>query len=422
VKIRANEITVGDARELSKDIPEGFINVTITSPPYFDLKDYGSENQIGFGQTYEAYLSDLQAVFKEVHRATVDDGSLWIVIDTFRKDQEVFTLPFDLAARLKAVGWMLRDIIIWKKERTLPWTHSGTTRKIFEYILVLSKNGKSFKYDPDKYRDTSNLKKWWVKYPERYHPKGKSLAEMWSYDIPTQGSWGKEYVRHFCPLPSDLVARIIQITTEPGALVFDPFAGSGTVPTVSCLLQRNYSGIELNKEYVDLFLKYLNKSIRATKRQEEAGSGAMIDFEKKIRDLRIVKYGRLIYRELLRSADIGDVRVFCFRSKKKAVGKHSKYSATYLVLNKNKKEHPIIEAHIKKVVARPPFSKFGIDADIVVASDFSEVSGISLSSTFYAYTYSNSNFFQAFSKLETGWEGKYKLHSPIKLAVEEPDA
>lgn len=196
-------VHVGDARTVIRNIPDSLVNLTVTSPPYFDLKDYGMPSQIGYGQEYDDYLKDLARVFAEIYRVTRADGSLWVVIDTFRKGQEVLTLPFDLAAHLKPTGWVLRDIIIWKKERTLPWAHAGSTRKIFEYILVFSKGTNSFRYDHDKYRDTSDLKKWWVRYPERYNPKGKSLEEIWSYDIPTQGSWGDKYVRHFCPLRVD---------------------------------------------------------------------------------------------------------------------------------------------------------------------------------------------------------------------------
>ncbi len=146
-------VHLGDARTLAKALASESIDVTITSPPYCDLKDYGAPNQIGFGQDYSTYLSDLATVFGDIFRATKKDGSLWIIIDTFRRDQEVFALPFDLAAKLKEVGWVLRDVIIWKKDRTLPWTHKGTTKRIFEYILVLAKTRQSFRYFPDRHRE-----------------------------------------------------------------------------------------------------------------------------------------------------------------------------------------------------------------------------------------------------------------------------
>src|SRR5207302_2969616 len=128
-------------------------------------------------------------------------GSLWVVIDTFQRNQELLPLPFDLAAKLKTIGWVLRDVIIWKKLRTLPWIHQGTTRSMFEYVLVFAKSTQPFRYFPDKARESTKLRKWWVRYPERYNPMGKALDEIWEFDIPTQGSWGNGYIDHFCPLP-----------------------------------------------------------------------------------------------------------------------------------------------------------------------------------------------------------------------------
>lgn len=177
-----------DARELAEIVPPDTVDLTVTSPPYFDLKDYGSEKQIGYGQDYKTYLDDLRKVFEKVHIVTKSHGSLWIVIDSFRRYQELLPLPFDLASELKKVGWTLQDVIIWKKERTLPWLKHGATRNIFEYILVFSKAGQKHKYYPDRLREIEELKHWWVKYPERYNPKGKSLEEIWTFDIPTQYS------------------------------------------------------------------------------------------------------------------------------------------------------------------------------------------------------------------------------------------
>jgi DNA methylase. len=166
------------------------IKSTITSPPYFDMKDYGSENQIGFGQNYQNYLEDLKQIFSNIYKITDDDGSLWIIIDSFKRDNQVVTLPFDLSNKLKETGWLLQDIIIWKKDKTVPWSNNGFVQRKFEYILFFTKT-KNFKYNKDKVRnyDTDQLKKWWVKYPERYNPKGKALDEIWEFPIPVQGSW-----------------------------------------------------------------------------------------------------------------------------------------------------------------------------------------------------------------------------------------
>jgi DNA modification methylase len=418
-----NRVHLGDARLLGKNIPNEIINTTITSPPYFDLKDYGMPNQIGFGQKYEEYLSDLSKVFAEVFRATKKDGSLWIIIDTFRKDQEVLTLPFDLVAKLKPIGWILRDIIIWKKERTLPWTHEGSTRKIFEYILVLSKGSSQFKYDPDKQREITDLKKWWVRYPERYNPKGKSLEEIWCYDIPTQGSWGDSYIRHFCPLPSELVARIIQLTTHPNDIVLDPFSGSGTVPTVSHLLDRSYIGIELNPDYIRMFEKHLESEKK--KRQAPSNKNEPHNresFEQTIINLRILKFGRLILRNLKKLYPKEKIQIFVYRTQEqpKPESKFKHYSAEYLIRTPESLARNQIIELVEAICSKPPLSKFGVQPKILVASSTKEVPTEKVQTTYYWYTHSNSHKSVGGGNFKDTWASTTQLSSPINLEVEEP--
>lgn len=88
-----------DARDISKIIKEEIVDVTITSPPYFDLKDYGYDGQIGYGQQYETYLDDLKTVFEGVYNCTKSTGTLWVIIDAFKRNDEVITLPFDFSKK-----------------------------------------------------------------------------------------------------------------------------------------------------------------------------------------------------------------------------------------------------------------------------------------------------------------------------------
>jgi DNA modification methylase len=419
-----DRVHLGDARLVSKSLPNNSINTTITSPPYFDLKDYGMPNQIGFGQKYDEYLLDLSKVFTEVFRATKEDGSLWIIIDTFRKDQEVLTLPFDLAAKLKPIGWILRDIIIWKKERTLPWTHEGSTRKIFEYILVLSKGSNKFRYDPDKHREITDLKKWWVRYPERYNPKGKSLEEIWCFDIPTQGSWGDRYIRHFCPLPAELVSRIIQLTTLPEDIVFDPFAGSGTVPTVSHLLNRSYIGIELNPDYIRMFENHLK--VEKQKHNDKPRINELLDresFEQTIINLRILKFGRLILRNLKKQYPKEEIQVFVYRSPEdpKSSPKFKYYSAEYIVsVSKELSNTEVIES-IDIMCSKPPLSKFGIQPEISVVSSATQIPIKKRHATYHWYTQSNSHKSIGSGSFKETYSSTIQLSSPINMEVEEPN-
>ena len=271
MKGELNTIYKVDARRISEVFPEGLtIQTTISSPPYYDMKDYGEDNQIGFGQSYEEYLQDIKSIFEQVYSHTKDDGTLWIIIDTFKRNNSIVLLPFDVASKLQETGWLLQDIIIWKKDKTVPWSNNGFTQRQFEYILFFSKTPK-FKTNKDRVRvfDTRQLKKWWVKYPERYNPRGKALSEIWEYPIPVQGSWGKQYIRHFCPLPQDMVSNMIQISTDEGDVVFDPFAGSGTVMSQSAYMNRSYLGFELNKGYIDKFNSYLAETLEKGKSDYE---------------------------------------------------------------------------------------------------------------------------------------------------------
>ena len=302
MKGELNTIYKVDARRISEVFPEGLtIQTTISSPPYYDMKDYGENNQIGFGQSYEEYLQDIKSVFEQVYSHTKEDGTLWIIIDTFKRNNSIVLLPFDVASKLQESGWLLQDIIIWKKDKTVPWSNKGFTQRQFEYILFFSKTPK-FKSNKDRVRvfDTRQLKKWWVKYPERYNPRGKALSEIWEYPIPVQGSWGKQYIRHFCPLPQDMVSNMIQISTDEGDVVFDPFAGSGTVMSQSAYMNRSYLGFELNKGYIDKFNSYLAETLEKGKSEYESmlkGKG-QTDFEDQIINLRALKYGRMLVKAI----------------------------------------------------------------------------------------------------------------------------
>lgn len=417
-----DRVHVGDARDLSKQLPSESVDLTLTSPPYFDMKDYGRANQIGFGQKYDDYLNDLAAVFAEVHRATKADGSLWIIVDTFRQAQEVFPLPFDIAARLTSFGWILRDIVIWKKERTVPWTRSGINRKIFEYILVFSKTRGAFRNDHDLYRDSTDLKRWWVRYPERYNPKGKAPEEIWSYDIPTQGSWGESYVRHFCPLPSELVSRIVQQTTRERDVILDPFSGSGTVPTVSTLLGRHYIGFELNRDYVKMFEKHLAKARKKAPELLIAPAAKAADeFASTIAELRILKYGRLILRELNKITPSSEASVFVHRKRGIPQEKFKHYRAEYLIVLAEERHITKAQDIVQKLVSRPPLTKFGVEPSIAFVVRPSSKAKAGLRASYYEYTQTNSHFHTGKKRREEAWESTGKLFSPVRLEVEEPN-
>lgn len=358
----SNIIFNKDARSILNFVPKSkFITTTITSPPYFDMKDYECDNQIGFGQSYENYLLDLQLVFKNILEITKDDGSLWIIIDTFKKDGQVVPLPFDLISELIKIGWLLQDIIIWKKDKTVPWSSKGFMQRKFEYVLFFSKT-KTFKYNKDRVRiyDTSNLKKWWVKYPERYNPKGKALDEVWEYPIPTQGSWGDKYIKHFCPLPTDMVGNMIQISTDEKDIVMDPFAGSGSVLAQSVFMNRKYIGFELNKTYIKMFENYLKSSIKIGKSGYQFFNSVENQkiFEDTILNLRSLKYAKVLRAKIIKRFNEKEIRIFVKRIGE-SQKKHKIIRVEYVFIGDISKTE--INDLIETAITKAPLSKFGIE-------------------------------------------------------------
>lgn len=406
-----------DARNIKKFISNSSISTTITSPPYYNMKDYGDKEQIGYGQSYDSYLNDLQKVFKNVYDVTKEDGSLWIIIDTFKKNGQVVPLPFDLTSKLVEIGWLLQDIIIWKKDKTVPWSHNGFVQRKFEYILFFTKN-KQYKYYKDRVRiyDTSQLKKWWVKYPERYNPKGKALDEVWEYPIPTQGSWGNKYIRHFCPLPMDMIGTMIQLTTDEQDIILDPFAGSGSVLIQASYMNRKYIGFELNKSYIEMFDKYLKDTLDTGRKQYKLFliNKGQIDFEKTILDLRALKYARVIQKKFLENEkyfiyveSIGNTQI-----------KNKLIKVKYIFISDNKLIKKNIEK-LKELTNKPPLSKFGIEPVFEFEENFNNLNIENLN----IYSYTKTNTYRTHGKINdiNNISKEVSIISPIKVVLDEND-
>lgn len=406
-----------DARLLDSVIKEEVVDVVITSPPYFDLKDYGHKGQIGYGQGYSDYLEDLKFVFNKVFDVTKDTGSLWVIIDSFKRDGELIPLPFDFAAKLREIGWKLQDIVIWKKDRTVPWVADGSTRNIFEYVLLFSK-GNSYKYLADRARNSLALKKWWVKYPERYNPLGKSLDEIWEFGIPIQGSWGNGYIRHFCPLPEGLVDRIIQLTTDEGEVVLDPFSGSGTVPTRAHLLNRRYIGFELNQQYIKMFKNHLRAKIKEKEERPYLSEKKVKEFSELILNLRALKFAKVLKRQAARLG-FEIQKIYVARTENPPTEKHKLISVRYRILADESKRDLV--AACENFLAKPPLSKFGIEPTLEICRDSkSFCTGISEESL-YLYSELCTYKFKAILGRSDFAKKNGLVISPIRVEVDEKE-
>lgn len=410
--IQTNIVHNIDSRKISSILPKKpLIQTTITSPPYFDMKDYGVDGQVGYGQKYEDYLEDLKSIFAQVYNFTKKDGTLWIIIDTFKRNNTVVTLPFDLVARLKETGWLLQEIIIWKKDKTVPWSSNGFMQRKFEYILFFSKSA-IYKTNKDNVRvyDTQQLKKWWIKYPERYNPKGKALDEIWEFPIPVQGSWGNEYIRHFCPLPKEMVATMVSISTDERDIVFDPFAGSGTVMFQAACMNRQFLGTEINNSYIKMFNDYLKKTLDKGKCEYSIlkKSSDQEAFENTILDLRALKYGRVLLNKLEEKLNTNFLKIYVNR---KPHSISEKLDVEYTICGE------LIEDKaaeiISQIVAVPPLSKFGIIPKI----NFRKVIGL-IKEPYFLYSRTNTHSFMREGNIS---DAKVKVISSIKVDLHEKD-
>jgi len=366
-----NKVYQQSATTLADIIKKPIVDVIVTSPPYADLKNYGVEGQIGYGQDYEnEYLPSLKNVFQQCFRISKPTASLWIVVDTFKKNREVKVLPFDIARICKECGWVLTDIVIWEKGKTLPWSHRGQLRNLFEYILFFTKS-KSHKYYVDRIKDPIELKEWWVKYPERYSFGGKNPSNLWRIPIPVQGSWAPNGLRHFCPFPPELVERILLLTTDRGDVVLDPFAGSGVVLAQSLCMNRRYIGFEINPSYVLGFKKTVLPAMQAkwseTQKEMLKIERRRREFESKIQILRILKYPKSLIKALQQVSSalaqkVGVILVEKTARSKARFTKFARIEVTLVLDNADGTEK--LKKHLDVIKSRPPLSKFGLDAQV----------------------------------------------------------
>ena len=400
------------------------VSVTITSPPYHDLKNYGSKaGQIGYGQAYDAYLADLKLVFQKVFELTRDDGSLWVVIDTFKRDNELVPLPFDFAEKLKEVGWKLRDIIIWRKDRTVPWSKHGDTRGIFEYVLVFSKGDNPFRYYVDRVREIQNLKRWWVRYPERYNPQGKSPDAIWTFGIPTQGSWSNGTLRHFCPLPSGLVGRILELTTNVGDIVLDPFAGSGSVLIGAYLSGRRSFGVELNRKYVRAFAGHLREQTSLGHKAAALRRGHSFDpdrFQQLILSLRILKFARVLRKRLPRTTGSMVRTIVVTRLRGQPTSDHQIVRASYALFVPKSDINGKLLAKAELLSSKPPLSKFGIEPTFRIVNSRATLSKLLRKQEMVRYSVLNTNSHKGRATIESLARG-FNIVSPIAVRISEAD-
>jgi DNA modification methylase len=369
-----------DARRLTEILPSTrpCVSTTITSPPYWNLKDYGTNGQIGFGQTKKAYLSDLKTVFKSCLGVTKDTGSLWLVVDDYRKDGVLQILPWEMAECARKAGWKLRELIVWDKQHTLPWHVKGQMRNAIEFIFLMTKTA-NYKFEIDRIKMLDELSKWWVEFPERFNPKGKTPTNLWSIPVRTQGLWRSRgsKISHHCPFPTALVARMIELTTEPDDLIMDPFAGSGVVLAQAAAMNRHFVGFDISKKYARMFEKTVRKEVAAEWAEmqtwRENHQEATAAFEKTIMKLRALKYTRQVTRPFVEVSKTNkQLRIKAIVCTGQIPAQFSRTRPVKLKISVIvEQRHKKLEMALKKSLERtklPPISHYGIRSEIEVVT------------------------------------------------------
>jgi DNA modification methylase len=296
------KLLIGDCRDRLADQPEGSVQTCVTSPPYWGLRDYGVDGQIGLEETPDAFLAELVDVFRSVWRVLRDDGTLWVNMgdsynanqgsgfDTNRdggrrkaeaatrklksglKPKDLCGIPWRLAFALQADGWYLRSDIIWSKPNPMPESVTDRPTKAHEYVFLMTKrpryfydadavrekagettrSAKSFRdggvYTNNRSKDNSGDKK---KATHGDGPDGNGRNRRTVWTIATQ----PYSEAHFATFPEALVVPCVLAGSREGDTVLDPFAGSGTTGKVAVELGREFVGCELNPEYADLAAK-----------------------------------------------------------------------------------------------------------------------------------------------------------------------
>lgn len=273
-----NQIIFGDCIETMKYLISKGVKVQtcVTSPPYFGLRDYGVDGQIGLEETPQAYVDKMVEVFRCVKDLLADDGTLWLNLgDSYGAEKQLQGIPWRVALALQADGWYLRQDIIWAKPNPMPESVTDRCTKSHEYIFLMSKNPKYY-FDHEAIKEPcaeSSYKRWNQDIENQVgsdRVPGKTNGNMKAVGIPTKS--GNSYVdtgtrnkrsvwtqtvkpykgAHFATFPTQLIEPCVLAGSRIDDIVFDPFMGSGTTAQVAIENGRQYLGCELNPEYKNL--------------------------------------------------------------------------------------------------------------------------------------------------------------------------
>lgn len=286
-------IHVGDSLEVLKSLPDESINLVVTSPPYWGLRDYGMDGQIGTEPTFDEFINNLCKIFDEVKRVLTPDGACWVNLgDTYGgrvggaqgkngqfagrsittarlkhtkpAPKSLLQIPARFSIAMSDRGWILRNEIIWHKPNAMPQSVTDRFSVDYEKFFFFVKSKKYYfqqQFEPWVQRP-NDIKRAAEKHPGyngkhadgkqgqgiKGQPvgdpsKGRNKRSIWN--VATRAYKGA----HFAVYPPELIEPIVLSSCPEGGIVLDPFFGSGTTGLVASKHKRHYIGIELNPEY-----------------------------------------------------------------------------------------------------------------------------------------------------------------------------
>ena len=284
------DVRQGDCLDLLRAMPDRSVHCCVTSPPYFGLRDYGKDGQIGLEETPDAYVQKMVEVFREVRRVLRDDGTVWLNLgdsyanggraardaddkllergmnmrpDDGAKPKDLLGIPWRVAFALQSDGWYLRQDIIWHKPNPMPESVKDRCTKAHEYVFLLSK-GPRYYFDAEAIKEPALSELQPRKRPNglsvedgkktgAYRPncgvsETRNRRSVWTVATrPYKGA-------HFATFPPDLIRPCILAGCPKDGTVLDPFGGSGTTAQVAIEEGRSAILLELNEKYVELAL------------------------------------------------------------------------------------------------------------------------------------------------------------------------
>ena len=275
------DVRTGEALTVLRGLPARKFQCCVTSPPYFQLRDYGHADQLGQEETPDLYISRLADIFEEVRRTLRDDGTLWVVLaDTYCSNPSTSTtpralqgngtgsfrvpaqhhadarrgranratplvragyplksllgIPGMLIAEMQRRGWVYRSPIVWAKRGGMPENVRDRRRSAYEFVLLFAKRKRYF-------------------YDQLAVPEARD--NLWTLPV---NSYRAD---HAAMMPLSLADRCIRLASAPGDEVVDPFGGLGTVPAAALAAGRSTTAIELNPDYAVRLRKRLSLTV-----------------------------------------------------------------------------------------------------------------------------------------------------------------